>query len=359
MKLAVVGAGINGIMSAWALREDGHEVFIFERGLPMDATSRASTKLLHGGLRYLEHGDIGLVLEGLRARGWWLREAPALARPLEILVPVYENSVRGRWTLKTGLTLYELLAGRSSPGRHRWIKPQALREYAPRLQSGRLVGAYAFFDGQMDDHALGMWALDRVCGMGAHFRQCTPVERIATDGTLDSSRGRERFDGIVNASGPWSAALLESSNVIAKHRLDLVRGSHLLVARRHDSGFLLESVDDGRVCFVLPYGEHTMIGTTEVRQGLDEPIECSLAERDYLLRLYNAYFEPALPVDAVISTFSGLRPLVAARSRNVSAVSRESVIEVQGRIVTIFGGKWTTSRELGQEVARRVRTWAG
>ena len=147
MNLAVVGAGLHGIMSAWALRADGHEVVLYEQGEPMNATSRASTKLLHGGLRYLEHGDIGLVREGLRARSWWLSRAPELTRSIEITIPVYRGKGRGRWTLKAGLTLYDLLAGRSRLCRHRWLDPGYLKERAPGLKTRGLLGAYVFCDG--------------------------------------------------------------------------------------------------------------------------------------------------------------------------------------------------------------------
>ncbi len=357
MKLAVVGAGINGIMSAWALLDDGHEVVLYEQGEPMNATSRVSTKLLHGGLRYLEHGDIGLVREGLRARSWWLSRAPELTRSIEIAIPVYRKAGRGRWTLKAGLALYDLLAGRSRLCRHRWLDSGYLKERVKGLKTMGLLGAYVFCDGQMDDHALGMWALEQIRVMGVRLLSNMPVQSIERNGMLVTARGREEYDGIVNASGPWSAALLERSEIKSRHRLDLIRGSHLLVPRRHEFGFLLESPDDGRVCFVLPYGEHTLIGTTEVRQSVDEPIVCNADERNYLLRLYNAHFDPKINENVIASTFAGVRPLVASRKRDASAVTRESAIEVQGKVATIFGGKWTTSRETGLRLANLVRRW--
>jgi glycerol-3-phosphate dehydrogenase len=357
VKLAVVGAGINGIMSAWALIDDGHDVDLYEQGEPMDATSRASTKLLHGGLRYLEHGDFALVREGLRARSWWLSQAPALARSIEIAIPVYRHAGRGRWTLKAGLALYDLLAGRSRLCRHRWLDPESLKQQASGLKPKHLRGAYVFCDGQMDDHALGMWALDRIRTMGVRMHFHMPVQTIAPSGLLVTLQAREQYDGIVNASGPWSLALLERSNIKSAHKLDLIRGSHLLVPRRHEIGFLLESHDDGRVCFVLPYGEQTLIGTTEVRQSVNDPIACNADERAYLLRLYNAYFEPEIKDDPAIVAFAGVRPLIASGESSASAVTREAAIEVQGKVATILGGKWTTSRETGLRVANLVRDW--
>lgn len=357
MKLAVVGAGINGIMSAWALRDAGHEVDLYEQGEPMNATSRASTKLLHGGLRYLEHGDFGLVREGLRARRWWLSQAPELAHSIEIAIPVYRGARRGRWTLKAGLALYDLLAGRSRLCRHSWLDPESLNVQVRGLKSNHLRGAYVFCDGQMDDYALGMWALDQIRTMGVRLHSNMPVQTISPNGMLVTLQARKQYDGIVNASGPWSLALLERSNVKSSHKLELIRGSHLLVPRRHDIGFLLGSPDDGRVCFVLPYGEHTLIGTTEVPQRAGEPIACNADERRYLLRLYNAYFEPEIGDDPTIATFAGVRALVASGQSDPSAITRESAIEIHGNIATIFGGKWTTSRDTGLRVANLIRDW--
>lgn len=358
MKLAVVGAGINGIMSAWALRDAGHEVDLYEQGEPMNATSSASTKLLHGGLRYLEHGDFGLVREGLQARKWWLSQAPEIARSIEIAIPVYRGAGRGRWTLKAGLALYDLLAGQSRLCRHSWLDPEALNAQVTGLRSRHLRGAYVFCDGQMDDYALGMWALDQIRTMGVRLHANMPVQTISLNGVLVTPQGRKQYDGIVNASGPWAVALLERSNVKSHNALALIRGSHLLVPRRHDIGFLLESPDDGRICFVLPYGKHTLIGTTEVQQSADEPIVCNAYERNYLLRLYNAYFKPEIVDDHTIAAFAGVRPLVASGQSDSSAITRESAIEVQGNIATIFGGKWTTSRDTGLRVANLIQDWA-
>jgi glycerol-3-phosphate dehydrogenase len=344
-------------MSAWALLEQGHEVVLFERDQPIGATSRASTKLLHGGLRYLEHGDFALVREGLRARAWWLKNAPRHTRTIEIAIPLYRGSRRGRLTLKSGLLLYQWLSGRHSLGGHRWMSAAALVRQVPQIRTEGLRGAYVFRDGQMDDHALGNWALQRIVEMGAQVRARTPVERIDPAGEVVVSTGRERFDAVVNACGPWAAALLERSDMDSPHRLDLVRGSHLLVSLRHQLGFLVESPDDGRPCFILPYGVHTLVGTTEVRQDLDAPIACSDAERAYLSRLYNAYFDPGLGPDSVLSDFAGIRPLLASQETRANALTRESTIVRQGRTLTIYGGKWTTSRELGLQVAEAIRAW--
>jgi len=354
MRVAVVGAGINGIMCAWALADARHAVVLFERGQAMAQTSSRSSKLLHGGLRYLEHGHFALVREGLRERAWWLASAPHLAHRIEIVIPVYRHCPRGRLTLRLGLIAYDLFAGSRRLGWHRWLSRGELRKRAPELRPEGLIGGFSYFDGQMDDRALGLWALDRARAKGVELREHTPVERVDTHGTVSLAGRQEKFDFVVNVAGPWAARLLEDSAISSVHRLDLVRGSHLVVRRRIRYGYLLQSPEGGRICFALPYRDQTLIGTTEVRQTLEEPIACSEAERDYLLRMYNGFLQPALSASDIVETFSGVRPLIASLERTISEASREYALERQGRLLTVFGGKWTTARSLGQKVARAL-----
>src|SRR5689334_13080078 len=262
MKCAVVGGGINGVMSAWALAKRGHQVDLYERGELMGATSSASTKLIHGGLRYLEAGEFRLVREALRERLFWLNAAPDLVHKIELVLPVYKWSRRARWLLRTGLFLYDVLAGKANLGRHRWLAAAELQQLVPDLSSDELLGGFAFFDAQMDDRALGLWAADRARQAGVHIEVCARVDSVDTNGALSLNDRSFSYDVVINAAGPWAEALLRASGITSTHHLDLVRGSHLLLNRQTSRGLLVESPEEERFCFILPYQGKTLLGTT-------------------------------------------------------------------------------------------------
>lgn len=359
LMVAVVGGGINGVMTAWALAARGHTVTLFERDSLMGATSQASTKLLHGGLRYLENGEFRLVRESLRERTWWVSHAPALAHPIELLFPIYRSSPRSRQIVGLGLTLYDVLAGRHTFGRHQWLGVAEVAHRMPTLRTTELVGAYVFFDAQMDDRALGLWAADHARGAGVAVREQVAVTRLTPSGDLWSNDVRLGvYDRVVNVAGPWAGDLLAASGITPRHTLDLVRGSHLMLRQPATGspmryGVMLQVLGERRLCFALPYANELLLGTTEVRQGLDEPIACSAAEQAYLLGVYNTYFTDPRSDTDVLRTFAGVRPLIHS-SDDPSRATREYAIERHGRVVTVFGGKWTTARALGRQVADRV-----
>lgn len=351
LKTAVIGGGINGVMTAWALARRGAAVTLYDRGELMGATSSASTKLLHGGLRYLETGALGLVRESLRERAWWIQRAPHLAHPLRILIPIYRHARRGRWKFRLGLALYDRLAGEGRLGLTSWLSADAARDCLPTLKTPGLLGAYAFYDGQMDDRALGLWAAAQAHDAGVDLQTRVAVDRVSVDGMVELHGGvRTRFDRIINVAGPWAHQLLAASEVTSSYELDLIRGSHLLVDRQIQHGALLEFPQSARIGFVLPYGNRTLIGTTEVRQTLQEDIACSEEERRTLTDLFNTYFDPPLSRTDNITAFAGVRPLIKSHADPTRA-TREYALERTGALVCVFGGKWTTSRILGEKAA--------
>lgn len=357
MKCAVIGGGINGVMSAWALAKRGHQVDLYERGELMGATSSASTKLIHGGLRYLEAAEFRLVREALRERLFWLNSAPDLVHRIELILPVYRWSRRARWIMRTGLFLYDFLAGKANLGRHRWMFATELQKQMPDLNSTDLLGGFAFFDAQMDDRALGLWAAEMARRSGTNISTCATVDAVSTAGTVNLNGSTFHYDVIINAAGPWAEALLQQSGIASSHHLDLVRGSHLLLNRPASHGLLVESPHEERFCFILPYKGNTLLGTTEVRQTLHDPIECTPQEQSYLLNIYNRYIRAQAGEGEIVAKFAGVRPLIRS-STNQSRATREYAIEIHGRVLTIFGGKWTTAHALGEKVASRAESLA-
>ena len=352
MKVAVIGGGINGVMTAWAFARRGDVVDLYERGSLMSATSRASTKMLHGGLRYLEHGHLALVREALLERSWWVKQAPHLATPLELLIPVFGNDGRSRWIVGSGLKLYDLLARGSGFPTSRWYPADEVVKRFPVLRRERLKGAYGYWDARMDDYRLGLWAVARASAAGVRMHEQTPVLAIDPEsGRIRTPLLADTYDRIVNAAGPWASSLLAQCGIGSAYRLDLVRGSHIVIGGRLDRGCVLQAPGEKRILFVLPHGEHTLIGTTEVGQSNPDDCAPSNEELDYLVGNYNRFFSSGLCRQGIVSSFAGIRPIVASKP-DFSAASRESVIERQGKLINVFGGKWTTSRALADAVVK-------
>lgn len=344
MQVAVVGAGIIGACTAWVLARKGAKVTLFERAQPMGETSRASSKLLHGGLRYLETGQFRLVRKALHARSSWLSQAPHLCRPLQLLLPMYRNQGRSPLTLSAGIRLYDMLAMGSGFPCARRLSPQATRVQQPGLKDQHLIGAWAFYDAQMDDYALGQWVIDQFCMQGGQLITGHPVHTLAE---------LEAFDRIVNATGPWAMDLRHTQPFPPRYTLDWVRGSHIVLHRPCPAALLLQVPGQNRIFFVLPYQGHTLIGTTEVRQATPQNPGPSADEIRYLLDAHNHYLTPAAQPSDVAHAFAGVRPLLRSAA-DPSAATREWAFERIGKVLHIYGGKWTTAHNQGEEAATRI-----
>ncbi len=362
MKIAVIGGGINGAGVTWELARKGYDVTLFERGRCGAQTSSATTKMIHGGLRYLEGLHVGLVRESLRDRSWLLEHLPELVKPIEILLPVYEDSPRSRLTIAIGLTLYDMLAGRANIRRHESRSAEELESMAPLIREG-LRGGFSYWDAQVDDAALVRAVVESAQRDGATVREMTPVVGLRRDKKqwiVKTPREEWRFDMIVNAAGPWMNELLKENRIRSRYRLSLVRGSHLVLKERvSDVGILLQSISDRRVFFVLPWKGTTLVGTTEVVQRSSlEDVHASQKEIEYLITRFNRYIREPISTEDVQSTFAGVRPLVGRRS-NPSAIGREYRIQRKGNVINIFGGKMTTFMSLARNVGLRVDNYFG
>ena len=344
MRVAVVGAGIVGACTAWALARRGVACTLYERNQPMGETSRASSKLLHGGLRYLETGQFRLVGKALHARSDLLELAPHLCHRLEILLPMYRDKGRSQLTIAAGIRIYDVLAMGSGFPRARLLKPAEVLALQPGLSAEGLVGAWAFFDAQMDDYALGNWVVDQFCQLGGKLVTGHEVRDLAA---LDS------YDRIVNATGPWARQLRQTLPDKPSYDLDWVRGSHIVLDRPCPAAMLLEVPGSSHIFFVLPYQGRTLVGTTEVRQtGFNNPGP-SEDEIRYLLDAHNAYLTPAATHDDVVEIFSGVRPLLRSAD-NSSEATRKWAFERTDKVLHIYGGKWTTAKLQGEDAAHRI-----
>ncbi len=363
VKIAVIGGGINGAGITWELARKGYEVTLFEKGQCGAQTSSATTKMIHGGLRYLEGFHLELVRESLRDRAWLLEHAAELVKPIEILLPIYNNSPRSRFAIKLGLILYDFLAAGANIRRHRSRSVDELTTMAPLVRDG-LRGGFSYWDAQVDDAALVRAVVDSARRDGAIIREMTPVTGLKRE----KDRWRVRtanddefvFSMVINAAGPWMNELLKANRIRSRYRLSLVRGSHLVLRHRVSQvGILLQSISDRRVFFVLPWKETTLVGTTEVVQrGSLDDVHASQAEIEYLITRFNRHMREPIAASDVASTFSGVRPLVG-RASNPSAIGREYRIQRRGNLINIFGGKMTTFMSLARKVGMRVDNYFG
>lgn len=359
----VIGGGATGVGIAWDASTRGLSVALCEARDFGAGTSSRSTKLIHGGVRYLAQGRLGLVREALAERALLQRHAPALVTPLRFVVPVQSWAERLKFRL--GLGAYDLLAGQDAFRPSSWLRPPSLASLVPGLRRGDFAGAVSYFDGQFDDTALLFAALRAAGAAGARCVNHAPVTALLKDarGTVvgavvtDEARGAVheiRARCVINATGPAAGAIVALDAPGTPPPLQLSRGSHLVVPARFlggDTAVLMPRVDDGRVMFAIPWLGHTLLGTTDVATAEwdAEPVP-DAAEIDAILRTAARYLDPAPTRADVTAMFSGLRPLAGSPAGATAQVSREHALGVSASgLVTITGGKWTTFRRMAAE----------
>ena len=355
VRIGVVGGGINGLCIARELALKGNTVTLIERAELGQATSSASSRMLHGGLRYLEHGQLRFVYHALMERSSWLKRYPQHTRVVENFIPIYRNQTRSRWLIGAGVKLYQWLSGRYSLGASRWWSRYQYMTRFPDAKHGDLVGAWSYFDVMMDDQALMTEIISELKTLGVTIKTQCVVSRLSVDGEVELLEGENlHFDKVVNAAGPWASNILRSSGISSRFHLDYVRGSHLIIDRHIAHGVVLQD-DAKRVIFALPLKGKTLFGTTEVSQAGPANTGISADEKSYLSQIYNRHFKLALSPDDVVATTSGVRPIVQS-GEGMSKASREAEIEVMGRLCNVFGGKWTSAPSLAIEVTKKVDT---
>jgi len=362
-QLLIVGGGINGAGLARDAALRGIPTVLVEQNDFASGTSSKTSKLVHGGLRYLEQGRLSLVFEACRERSRLLRLAGHLVRPQQFLLPVYRGDPRPAWKIRAGLWLYDLLALGRRIAAHRMVSPRAAREREPQLQSEGLQGAALYSDAQMHDarlclenildaESLGAVCLNYVRVIGFLHRDGR-IAGAALEDQFTRERVEVRAHAVVNTAGPWADAVSRLADQHAAPKLRPTRGIHLIVPRLNRSHPLFSSArQDGRMIFILPWGDYTLIGTTDTDDTqAPEEVAASAEEVDYLLREANRLFpEARLTRESVIMTYAGLRPLAAAAGQ-ASSVSREHlIVEEPSGLITLLGGKFTTYRAMAEEL---------
>ena len=365
--LAVIGGGITGVSVARNAALRGYSVVLLEQGDLACGTSSRSSRLIHGGLRYLEHAEFGLVFESLRERALLAHTARHLVRPLRFVFPVYQRDRRSLFEIKVGLWLYDTLALFRNHRRHARISRGRLSMLCPRLRITELTGAVTYYDYRTDDARLVLENAIDAGAAGATVLSYARVERIQSGAgrytTLaihDQLGGRGSLvhcHAVVSATGPWTDRLLTYSGAAAQRpRLKPTKGVHIVVPGDElalKTAVVLQHPFDQRVLFALPYYEHVVLGTTDTFfNGNPRDVRATRYDVDYLLAAAKHYF-PGVPLgrNRVISNWAGVRPLVSAETNEPGAVSREHRIEIIDGMVVIAGGKLTTYRKMAQECA--------
>jgi glycerol-3-phosphate dehydrogenase len=367
LDLVVVGGGITGLGVARLAARNGLTVAVLERGDLASGASSSSSHMLHGGLRYLEQGRLALVRESLRERAQVSRMAPSLAHPTRFILPFYRGDRRPPWMVRTGLLLYDLLAGPRGLSRRSAVRSREALALEPDLQPTGLLGAGLYSDVVMDDARLAIAVARDAAAHGAAIHPWTevigarPVRELVEVMAHDALGGGERrliARAVVNAAGPWvdevRRRLVCSLTPGAPDPPPLMRpsrGVHLVYpALTRGHGVLLTARSDGRVFFIIPFEGQSLVGTTEVEvaspPGSADP-RPSVDEIRYL----RAELERALPRPAgspVLAVTSGIRPLLAAGGA-VGEAPREHRVLADGPIVTVAGGKYTTFRVMARD----------
>jgi len=389
----VIGAGINGAGIARDAAMRGLKVLVLDKGDIGGGTSSWSTRLIHGGLRYLEHGEIGLVRESLRERSCLLNICPHLVRPIPLLVPVYKSARRGLWTIRAGMIAYEALSFGKALPRHRMLSRAETLQQAPGLCDEGLLGAAVYFDAQVEfaerlvlenalsaiEHGATVLTYARVNKLiadggkacGVEFRVQRPTSNVQSQrlsGTAgvspahrDNSSIEERRSAsapiIINAAGPWIDQVLAETGNSSPRLIGGTKGSHIIVAPfagALDTAIYVEAETDGRPFFIIPWNGKYLIGTTDIRYRGDlDHVQIDGDEIDYLLSETNRVVPGAKLTRAqILYTYAGVRPLPFTGDKDEQSITRRHFIrahpELSG-LLSIVGGKLTTYRSLAEQ----------
>lgn len=372
--VAVIGAGVNGAGIALDAALRGLRVVILDKDDMCSGCSAISSRLIHGGLRYLEYGEISLVYESLHERRYLRLNAPHLVEPLRICIPIFAEARRGPLLIRLGMILYDLLSIRKTVPSHEMLNQREIREAEPGLRSEGLRAAARYYDAQVAfAERLVLENLLAARSAGAEIlTHCEVTDiRLAGGGVeslvyvdaADKSEHEIRVDMIVNAAGPWVDRVLQTTTDNARRHIGGTKGSHIIVGAfdgAPSDAFYVEAAADGRPFFIIPWYGQYLIGTTDIRyEGDLDRVRASSEEVDYLLSETNRVFPAAnLTRDDIHYAYAGVRPLPFQEKGPESAITRRHIISVNKLIgnglISIVGGKLTTYRNLAEQTVDRI-----
>lgn len=366
--LAVIGGGINGVGIAADASGRGLSVFLCEKDDLASHTSSASSKLIHGGLRYLEHKEFRLVREALAEREVLLAKAPHIIRPMRFIMP-HRPHLRPAWLIRTGLFFYDHLGKREKllGSNNVYFKEDSPLKAA-------ITRGFEYSDCAVDDSRLvvlnAMHAREKGADVVTRTR-CLSAQREGQYWVVDLENEKGQFQikakALVNAAGPWVAQFIKQDlQLKSPYGIRLIQGSHIIVPKLYqgDKAFIMQN-DDRRIVFAIPYlDQYTMIGTTDREyQGDPAQVKITQEETDYLIKVSNEHFKTQLTQADIISTFAGVRPLCDDESDNPSAITRDYTLalskesEDQAPLLSVFGGKLTTYRKLAESAMQQLKAF--
>jgi len=368
--LLVIGGGITGVAIVRDASLRGFHTALVEKNDFGSGTSSRSTRLIHGGIRYLEYGEFKLVFDASSERRLMRKIAPRLVRPLAFLYPLYRGQKPAPWKLRVGMVLYDALSLFRNVQRHRWLPPSEVEQREPLVAGRGLLSAARYYDAQVDDARLTLLTAKAAHLHGAVMANYARVVGLMKAGgrtigaqVVDEINKREievRAKVVVNATGVWADNVLKMDEQAHQPIIRPTKGVHLVIPRARLSSLhaVVFSVPrDGRHIFLIPWGDFTLIGTTDTDyEGDRDAPATDLEDVEYLLEAVHHTFPGAqVQHDDVISTWAGLRPLVSAPG-NPSALSRQHVIvESPSGLITIAGGKLTIQRLMAEQVTDLVQ----
>lgn len=369
--LIVIGGGINGAAIARDATIRGLKVILFEKHDFAYGASSKSSKLIHGGMRYLEEFHFRLVRESLKERSTLLRLAPHQVKLLPFVFPVYATDKRPLWMIKLGMTLYDFLSPADIP-KHVNLKSKEILSIFPDLKSDTLQGGSLYYDAQMLDHRIVMSNLNSARKEGCAIMNHTAITGLnLEDGKITGVYYQEpsgtkllcKGNVVVNATGAWSNEILRMEQTTDIHKVSPTKGVHLVLPQVHAShALILAAPQDSRIFFLIPWNDYSLLGTTDTPyQGdLNHPTVCE-EDIDYLMTAINHYFpKSGFSKNSILASYAGFRPLASTKCESASHISRNAKIFVSpSGLVTLVGGKYTTYRKTAQEVVDIVVKQAG